>query len=402
MAMPSVKYQDLLLKAAYIDILLDSNIAYAVGIHDSNKIIGRPEFHQGAEVFHADQIRYNFKTKKGRINEIDTKEGEGYIHGNIVKKDSTNVYYIKNGRYTTCNEEKDPHFFIAALKLKVIPNNQVVTGPAMMYIEGVPTPLVIPFGFFPLTNGRHSGILIPTYGESQSQGFFLQNGGYYLGLNDHFGMQVRGDIYTNGSWGERDLIDYNDRYHYHGSFQFSMSETKLPIPESAGLSDQHNFLINWQHSQDVKANPYSTFCASVNAGTSDFLTTNSYNPALILQNTLQSNIAYTQNFPNSPFHIALNASHSQNTITQEINITLPEFSATMDRQYPFKAISSNPASTTNPLNNISFSGTMVAENTIAATQNALFTQQTLGRMQNGVNTSIPFTGNWQLFRISHP
>ncbi len=143
----SVKYEDLELKAAYIDISMDSNIAFARGVQDSGKTIGSPEFHQGSDVFYATQMRYNFKSKKGRINNIRTKEGEGYITGKIVKKDSSGVYYLKDGDYTTCSEEKDPHFYIGAVKLKVIPHDQVVTGPAWLVVEGVPTPLAIPFGF---------------------------------------------------------------------------------------------------------------------------------------------------------------------------------------------------------------------------------------------------------------
>ncbi|HXP50406.1 MAG TPA: putative LPS assembly protein LptD, partial [Bacteroidia bacterium] len=353
-----VKYENLELKAAYIDISLDSNIAFATGIQDSGKTIGKPEFHQGNEVFHANTIRYNFKTKKGRINQITTKEGEGYIMGKVVKKDSTNVMYMKNGTYTTCSEEADPHFYIAATRLKVIPNNQVVTGPAMLVIEGVPTPLAIPFGFFPLTDGRHSGIIIPGYGESQAQGFFLQDGGYYLGLSDHFDMQLRGDIYSNTSYGLRDIIDYSNRYHYSGEFKLGYSDTKLPISsETDQLGSTRNFLIFWQHTQDSKARPNSTFTASVNLGTSQYYTTNSYNPAVYLQNTMQSNIAFTQNFPQTPFHLILNASHEQNTITQLINVTLPEATFTVDRIYPAKWFEDGPVNGKwyGVFNNISFS-----------------------------------------------
>ncbi|MGP8216970.1 MAG: putative LPS assembly protein LptD [Bacteroidia bacterium] len=397
-----VKYEDLELKAAYIDISLDSNIAYARGIKDSNKTIGKPEFHQGSEVFHANEIRYNFRTKKGRINQITTKEGEGYIQGQTVKKDSINVFYMKNGIYTTCSQEADPHFYIAATRLKVIPNDQVVTGPAMLFIEGVPTPLATPFGFFPLANGRHSGIVIPAYGESQSQGFFLQGGGYYLGLSDHFDNLIKGDIYTNGSWAAYDVINYDERYHYNGVLKVQYSDTRLPIQDSVGFTKQNNFLINWQHSQDPKARPNSTFSASVNAGSSNAIAYTSYNPSEFLNNTLQSNIAFTQNFPQTPFHLSLNAEHEQNTQTQVIDITLPELTFTADRMYPAKLFESTPVNNKwySIFNTLSISFSTNGRNTVSTTQSEFTSLANItDKMQNGFNTSIPVSWNFTLDKL---
>ncbi|HTB31915.1 MAG TPA: putative LPS assembly protein LptD [Bacteroidia bacterium] len=395
----SVKYQDLELKAAYIDISMDSNIANSHGAQDSGKTVGKPEFHQGADVFYADIIRYNFKSKKGRINNIHTKEGEGFVTGKIVKKDSNGVFYMKNGTYTTCSET-DPHFAINAVKLKVIPHDQVVTGPAWLVIEGVPTPLAIPFGFFPLQQGRHSGILIPAYGESQSQGFYFQNGGYYLGLSDNFDMQLRGDIYTYGSWALRDLIDYDDRYHYHGTFNLGYALTKLPIDGTTNTSQQRTFNISWNDQQDSKARPNSTFMASVNAGSSNYFTNTSYNPSTFLTNTLSSNISFTQNFPQTPFHLTLSADHSQNTINHSINIDLPVMTFAVDRIYPAKWFESEDAPQ-NPnkwYNNVSFTVNTSAENKISTVDSLLLKPNTLKQMQNGLTTTIPLSGNFRIFR----
>jgi lipopolysaccharide assembly outer membrane protein LptD (OstA) len=396
-----VKYQDLELKAAYIDISLDSNIAVARGVEnkDSGKVIGKPEFHEGNDVFNADVIRYNFKSKKGRIDQIYTKEGEGYIFGKIVKKDTGSVMYMKNGTYTTCSEKEDPHFYIAATKLKVIPHDKVVTGPAYLVIEGVPTPLAIPFGFFPLTSGRRSGILIPTYGESQTEGYFLQNGGYYLGISDHFDMQLRGDIYSFGSWAARDIITYKNRYHYGGSFSFAYADTRLPLPESPLFSHNRNFFITWQHIQDSKARPNSSFSASVNAGSSQYMAYNSYNPAAFLQNTFQSNIAYATNFPQwlVPAHLSINAEHSQNTINHSVNITFPELTFSFDRIYPFKLFQDNPSNSA-WYNKISLGFNMNAKNTINTFDTVPFNQKLLKQMQNGISTSIPIGASFQIFR----
>ena len=397
----SVKYQDLELKAAYIEIALDSNIAYARGVQDSGKTKGTPEFHQGSDVFYAQTMRYNFKSKKGRINQIRTKEGEGYVYGETVKKDTGNVYYLKTGRYTTCSLglDGDPHFYIAAVRLKVIPHQEIITGPADLVIEGVPTPLAIPFGFFPLSTGRHSGILIPTYGESQNQGFFLQNGGYYFGLSDHVTMQVRGDIYTYGSWALRDIVDYGTRYQYTGSFNLAYSDTRLEIPGTPNYSSSRNYFIIWDHRQDPKASPNSTFSASVNAGSSNYFTYNSFNPTAYLQNTFTSNIAYTHNFAQTPFHLSLNAEHSQNTINKSIQITLPELTLTADRMYPAKWFEANPVlSSSKWYNTISFGFTTNASNRINTYDSLLFKPKTLSQMQNGVNTSIPVTASFRIFK----
>lgn len=397
----SVKYQDLELKAAYIDLSMDSNIANAHGVEntDSGRVIGKPEFHQGADVFYADVIRYNFKSKKGRINDIRTKEGEGYVFGKTVKKDSDGVMYMKDGTYTTCSA-RDPHFYIMAVKLKVIPHDEIITGPAWMVIEGVPTPLAIPFGFFPLQQGRHSGILIPAYGDSQAQGFYLQNGGYYLGLSDHLDMELRGDIYTYGSWAQRDIINYDQRYQYNGNITFGYALTKLPIDGTTEFSKENSWNISWSNHQDPKARPNSTFMASVNAGSTNYYTNTSYNPSAFLQNTLSSNVSFSQNFQGTPFHLTASADHSENTITHSVNIDLPVLTFSADRIYPAKWFTPDNA-VLNPnkwYNNVSFTVTTSAENRIATTDSLLFKPKTLKQMQNGITTSIPLSGNFRVFK----
>lgn len=395
----SVKYQDLELKAAYIEISMDSNIALAHGVQDSGKTIGSPEFHQGSDVFYAESIRYNFKSKKGKIYQIYTKEGEGYIHGKIVKKDSTNVYYIKNGRYTTCDLKADPHFYIGATRLKVIPHDKVVTGPAWLVIEGVPTPLAIPFGFFPLETGRHSGILIPSYGVSDQLGYFLQGGGYYFGISDHVDMQLRGDIYSFGSWGLKDIVNYDNRYHYNGSFNLAYSDIRQPISGTGNYSTQRSFFVTWVHSQDPKANPNSTFMANVNAGGSKYYAYNSYNPGQFLSNTFQSSITYTHNFAQTPLHLTVDGQHSQNTITHQIQVSLPDIALTTDRIYPAKLFESNPELNNGKwFNNISLSLSTTASNRINTYDSLIFKPQTFKQMQNGINTSIPISGSFHILK----
>ena len=200
---------------------------YASGVKDSTgKVKGIPVFTEDKESFTADNMTYNFKSKKGLIREIFTKEGEGYLHGDRVKKLADNVTYINEGSFTTC-DEKDPHYEIRFIRAKVIPDNKIVSGPAMLSIEGVPTPLVVPFGYFPISKGRRSGIILPTYGESTTRGFYLQNGGYYWGINDYMDMTVKGDVYTRGSWATTLSCDYNKLYQYNGNFSLSLADNLI-------------------------------------------------------------------------------------------------------------------------------------------------------------------------------
>ncbi|MCC6691248.1 MAG: LPS-assembly protein LptD, partial [Bacteroidia bacterium] len=279
-----VTYEDLNLKAGYIELDMKKNLVFAQGAKDSlGKDSELPVFTQKSQSFKSHKMTYNFQTKKGRIIEVLTKEADGYIHGETVKKDSSNTVYIRNGKYTTCDLEH-PHFYILAKKLKVIPNDVIVTGPANLVINGVPTPLVVPFGFFPNKRGQKSGLLIPTYGESVNMGFFLRDGGFYWGISDKIDMALRGDIYSRGSWGAKTSINYVKRYKYSGNFQLNFSNFKIGEKELPTFSQQKDFIIRWTHTQDVKARPGMTFMASVNAGSSHYNHYNSYNPNVYLNN----------------------------------------------------------------------------------------------------------------------
>ena len=337
-----VIYEDMEIKAGYIEFDMEHNIVFAHGARDSldkpiidtaGRAVGNPVFKQGAESFDATQMTYNFQTKKGKIKNITTKEGEGVIHAKDAKKDSVDLYYVKNGKYSTCNLD-EPHFYILASKLKVIPDNKIICGPACLFIGDVPTPLVLPFGFFPNTKGRKSGIILPAYGESQSLGYFLTGGGYYFGLSDFFDLALRGDIYSQGSFGVKANSNYNKRYKYNGFISLNFSDMKISEKEFPDYSDTKTFLINWQHTQDVKANPDFRFSANVNAGSAKYNTYNSYDPSKYLQNTMASNISLSKSWAGTPFNLSLNAAQTQNTITKTMDLTLPEATFSVNRFYP--------------------------------------------------------------------
>lgn len=237
-----IDYEDIHLTANYIEINNGLKTLYARGVKDSTDTIrGKPVFKQGSEEFKAETLTYNFQTKKGKISEITTQQGESFVHGETVKKLPDNSTYIRNGYYTTCDAEH-PHYYIAARRIKVIPNNKIVTGPADLVIADVPTPLLIPFGFFPNKKGRSSGILFPAYGES-NLGFFLQNGGYYFGLNEHFDLALTGDIYSLGSWKSNLQSNYAWKYRFGGNLNLNYAETKNSQKELPDYQVNKDFFI---------------------------------------------------------------------------------------------------------------------------------------------------------------
>jgi hypothetical protein len=335
----TVKYEDIDLKAEYININSETQVISAWGLLDSlGKTVGKPVFTQDQTSFVADSMRYNYKTKRARISQVITQEGEGFIHGETIKKDAEDNIYIRHGQYTTCNLEH-PHFAINATRLKIIKDNKIVTGPAYLTIEDIPTPLAIPFGFFPNKKGRSSGIVIPTYGNSPAQGYFLRDGGYYFGINDNIDLALLADIYSLGSFGVKAISQYATRYKFNGAIDLSYSKNVFgsrffkDIP-NGGYSSQNNFFIRWRHAQDTKARPGTSFSANVNAGSANFNSFNSQNPTLIITNTFLSSIAYS--LSKSWYSFSLNLGHNQNTNTRDISITLPEGQFNVNRFFPFK------------------------------------------------------------------
>jgi len=390
-----VIYDGLNLKAGYIEIDFGKNVVYASSTKDSaGKDIQKPVFEQGAEKFTAQKITYNFNTKKGKIVDVITQQGEGFIHGRDIKKDTNNVYFVGHGKYTTCDLEH-PHFYIGAKKIKVIPNDKIVTGPAVLYIADIPTPLAIPFGYFPNKKGRASGILIPTYGESSNLGFFFKDGGFYFGMNEYVDLALRGDIYSNGSYGAKANSSYRKRYRYNGGLSINYSRFIEGDRELPNSTTRNDFFVRWSHTQDPKSRPNSRFSANVNAGSSSY---NKYNGNVTgdyLSNTFQSNISYSKSFSGTPFNFSANARHSQNTITKKVDISLPELALTMNRIYPFK---SKKSVGTKWYDKIGLSATANARNDINTYDTLLFTDRTLSQMRNGVRFTMPISTSFNVLK----
>jgi hypothetical protein len=390
-----VKYENMELKAGYISVDLENKTLLATYVRDSagNKS-EIPEFIQNSDRFTADEIKYNFKTGKGRIRGVYTEQGEGYIYGETVKK-IDDFEYISRGTYTTCNLPH-PHYAIAASKLKVINNRKIITGPAYLTVADVPLPLAIPFGYFPNRKGQSSGIIFPAYGESTELGFFLKNGGYYFGINDYLDLALTGDLYSKGSYAAQSFLRYAWRYHYSGNLSFSYSKIKTGDKELPDFSENRDFFVRWSHTQDPKAHPNHNFSANVNAGSSQYFRNNISTPANFLTNTFQSSVSWTKSFPGKPFHFSATASHSQNTQTRDMNISFPQFTFSVNRIYPFKRKRVAGVQKWYEKAGLSYQGNF--QNVISGKDTSIFKGEWTRRLRNGVQHSIPISTSWQVLK----
>ncbi|MCZ2444252.1 MAG: hypothetical protein LC101_10820 [Flavobacteriales bacterium] len=332
-----VHYQTIQLEANYIELNINAKELRATGSSDTTgKLYGNPIFTDNEKSFTSKEINYNFDTKKGLITEAVTNEGDAYLHAALAKKDSNNVIYVKNAKFTTCIDP-EPHFYIQAGRGKVIPDKLIVTGPAYLRIENIPTPLVVPFGYFPTKKNKSSGLILPEYGELANYGFFLRNLGYYFAVNDYFDITLNGDIYTSLSFGARVQMNYKKRYKFTGNIALGYSQLQYGDPKiEKEFRLSRDFKFTWNHQQDPKANPTITFSAAVNVVTASFNQYNASNVNGIVQNQFQSNIAFSKTFRNTPFSISLNLRHSQNTQTRQVNLSLPDFVFNVTRFFPFR------------------------------------------------------------------
>lgn len=329
-------FNDINLKAARVDFDQTTNRLKARYVVDSGRHKGAPIFTQaGQEPFQSDSMIYDFKSKKGKVFNTVSKQGEGFLYSDQVKRLPDNSINSLSAFFTTCDVDP-PHFGFHAKKVKIIPNKVLISGPANLVFEGVPTPLFIPFAIFPLSHGQRTGLLPPTYEVSQQKGIGLVNGGYYFGLGDYMDLTVRGDIYSYGSWGLTLNPRYYKRYKYSGSFMLSINSTRFGDPQTPDFTKSKDFRITWSHSMDSKAHPGVNFSASVNAGTSTYNYYNVTNAQTRLNNILNSSIAFSKNWKGTPFNLTLSANHSQNTSTRQIDITLPSLSFNMNTIYPFQ------------------------------------------------------------------
>ncbi|HTX88250.1 MAG TPA: putative LPS assembly protein LptD [Bacteroidales bacterium] len=392
-----IKYQDIDMKAAYVEIDFPKTQVYATFMPDSaGKMQGRPDFTQGSQEFKSKVMRYNYDTKEGYIQTVITKQDEGYLHGEVVKKMENDVTYLKNGSYTTCDKEDYPDYQFKFGRGKVIPGKKVITGPAYMEIGGSPTPLIIPFGYFPNKSGHRSGIVLPTYGESPNRGFYLQQGGYYWWINDYMDLKLVGDIYSHGSWAVTPTFRYAYRYHFSGYLSLGYSLNRIGYADAPGFSKKKDFQIRWVHTQDSKARPHSTFSANVNILSSTYNQNNlSTSAEAYLSNTYQSSVNYSTNW-NDLLFFTLNLNHSQNTLNKTVSLTLPEITFYINQVYPFrKKVHTGKM---HWWENISTKYTLEAKNTYNTIDSLLFKPGWQNQMSNGIRHTVPISGTFRILK----
>lgn len=394
-----VNYQNIELTSAKISMNMDSSTVFAEGVVDTAGVAsGTPVFKDGDTPYESKTMRYNFKTKKGFINDIITQQGDGYVTSMNAKKNDENVIYMTDGKYTTCDNHEHPHFYLKLSMAKVRPKKDVVFGPAQLVVEDVPLPLAVPFGFFPFNSSYSSGFIMPTYGDEMNRGFYLRDGGYYFAISDKMDLKLLGEIYTKGSWGLSVASNYSKRYKYSGSFNASYLVTKTGDKNMPDYAVSKDFRIQWSHRQDAKANPNSSFSASVNFATSSYdrssLST-LYDPSSYSNNTKASSISYSRNFPNIGLNISSTFNITQNTKDSSLNMTLPDVNISLSRIYPFKR--KKAAGNERWYEKISFQYTGALTNSVNTKDNLLF-KTPFSQWETGMRHQIPIEANFTLFK----
>ena len=403
----NVDYQNMNLKSEKIYLSLDSSLVRATGAKDTTQafrdknngdsIKGSPVFKMGNDQYESDTMAYNFKSKKGMISGVYTEQQEGFMRGEIAKRDSSGIIYMQHGRYTTC-DKPHPDFYIALSRAKVRPNKDVIFGPAYLVVADVPLPLAIPYGFFPFSKKYSSGFIMPSYGDESDRGFYLRDGGYYFALSDKWDLKLLGEIYTQGSWGLSAASNYNKRYKYSGSFYFSYQDTRTGDKGMPDYAKQTSFKIQWSHRQDSKANPYSSLSASVNFATSSYERNNlssMYNPQTMTQSTRTSSVSWSTMFSSIGMSLSATTNLSQNMRDSTIAMTLPDLNINISRFYPFKR--KHMAGKERWYEKISMSYTGQISNSITTKEDQLLHSNFARDWHNGWNHSIPIQASFTLF-----
>ena len=395
-----VDYENMKLASDKVFMNLDSSTVRATGTADSAEedgIKGKPLFTMGKDEYKSDTMAFNFKSKKGLIKGVYTEQQDGFLSGEVGKRDSSGVIYLQHGRYTTC-DDPHPDFYIALSRAKVRPGKDVVFGPAYLVVADVPLPLAIPYGFFPFSKKYSSGFIMPNYGDENDRGFYLRDGGYYFAISDKWDLKLLGEIYTKGSWGVSAASNYRKRYRYSGSFLFSYQDSKTGDKGLPDFTEQESFKIQWSHRQDPKANPYSSLAASVNFATSSYERNNlnsMYNPQTLTQSTRTSSVSWSTNFSSIGLSLSATTNLAQNMRDSTIQMTLPDLNISLSRFYPFKR--RHAVGKDRWYEKISMSYTGQLSNSISTKEDRLLHANLFKDWKNAFQHTIPVQANFTVF-----
>ena len=395
----NVKYENMDLKSERIYLNMDSSLVHATGVRDTatKGLTGTPVFSMGSDNYESDTMAFNFKSKKGLIQNVTTLQQEGFLSSQLSKRNDKGEIFLKHGRYTTCDKDC-PDFYIALSRAKVRPGKDVVFGPAYLVVADVPLPLAIPYGFFPFSKKYSSGFIMPSYGDESTRGFYLRDGGYYFALSDKWDLKLLGEIYTKGSWGLSVATNYRKRYRYNGTFYAAYQDTKTGDKGLPDYTRQQSFKIQWSHRQDQKASPYSSLAASVNFATSSYERNNLgslYNPQTLTQTTRTSSVSWGTNFSSIGLSLSATANLNQNMSDSSIALTLPDLNISLSRFYPFKR--RHAAGAERWYEKISVSYTGQISNSINTKEDRLLRSNLIKDWRNGMQHRIPVSGNFTLF-----
>ena len=394
-----VTYQNMDLQSDKISMSMDSSLVHAMGSKDSTgKKKGSPIFKMGSDTYENDTMSFNFKTKKGLIKDVYTKQEDGYMTSEISKRGANGDMFLYHGRYTTC-DLPHPDFYIAMSRAKVRPGKDVVFGPAYLVVADVPLPLAIPYGFFPFTSSYTSGFIMPTYGDESTRGFYLRDGGYYFAISDKMDLKLIGEIYTKGSWGISAASNYRKRYRYNGQFYFSYLST-VTGDKNIDQTKETSFKLQWSHSQDPKANPYSQLRASVNFTTTGYDESNltsMYNPQARTQSLRTSSVSWSTGFSSIGMSLSSSMNLNQSVRDSTIGLTLPDLNISIARFYPFKRKKMAGKEKWYEKISVQYTGSM--SNRIDTKENKLLHSNLAKDWQNGMEHRIPIQANFMLFDV---
>jgi hypothetical protein len=385
-----VNYGDIEIKADSIIFDMTTNEVFAVGIKDSTgKVTGKPAFKSGSQSFESDTLRYNFKTEKAVVKNIITEQEQGFLHSRVTKLLEDGTSNIYKSTYSTCDLDT-PHFYINLPRAKVYPGKKIISGPGNLVLEGIPLPLFLPFGYFPIqTKKAASGILIPKPHYEALRGYALTEGGYYFAISDHFDLTVKGSLFTNGSWLANAATTYYKRYKYKGNFTFSYAKNISGHKDLPDESKSTNYSLGWNFSQDAKARPGSRFSASVNMSSSAYDRNNSYNLNDHITTQRQSSISYSKTWAGTPFNFSASMNHSQNVKNKTVSINLPKMSFSASRIYPLKG--KNQSGPPKWWQELQFQYTASLDNQVSTYDSLLFTSAVWNKMRSGFTHEAPLS-----------
>ena len=393
-----VTYQDMDLQSDKIFMVLDSSLVHATGSLDStNTKFGTPIFKMGADTYENDTIAFNFKTKKGLINDVYTQQEDGFMTAEIGKRISTGEMFLRHGRYTTC-DQPHPDFYFAMSRAKVRPGKNVVFGPTYLVVADVPLPLAVPYGFFPFTKSYSSGLIMPTYGDDQSKGFYLRDGGWYFAISDKMDLKLTGEIFTKGSWALNAASTYRKRYKYSGNFLVSYQNAVTGDKNMPDYNKTISYKVQWTHRQDAKANPYSNFSASVNFTTTSYERNNltsMYNPQALTQSTRTSSVNYSTGFSSLGMTISTGFNITQNMRDSTIALSFPDLNVNVAPFYPFRR--KHMAGEQKWYEKISVRYTGILKNSINTKESKIMHSSLSRDWENGMQHTIPISANFNLF-----